>query len=251
MPSLTRRSLLVTAAASTGVVVAGCSSDASANLDAVRSNGSPNLDQDPTAERFLAQRIIPVLRDPSPDEARDTALAWIGGGCTTIELTTSTPGVFDVARELTAQGIYVGIGTMRNAEHVERAADAGAKFVLSFATFPELVSTAISRGITPIPGTMTPTEVYDSLSAPIIKVFPAATVGIGYIEALQIVYPGLRMQVTGGIGATPEDSANWLNAGATAVGVAGDVCGRVSIDGVAAVSDRISSYLANVAAQTS
>ncbi len=248
MPMLSRRSLLVTAAASSAAVVAACSTGSSANSTSPARSGAPNVDSDPTVDRFTDQRIVPVLRDPSPEKALETARAWISAGCSTIELTTSTPDVFDAARELSDEGIYVGIGTMRNAAQVEASADAGARFVLSFATFPELIDTARERGITPIPGTMTPTEVFASLAAPIIKVFPAATVGIGYLEALQIVYPGIRTQVTGGIGATPEDSLAWLDAGATAIGVSGDVCGDPSAEGVEAVSQRISSYLAAVRA---
>lgn len=184
-----------------------------------------------------------MLRDPSPQEALATAEAWIAAGCSVIELTTSTPDVFSVVRTLADRGIYVGVGTMRSAEQVSEAAAAGAKFVLSFATFPGLIAQAQAEGITPIPGTMTPTEVFASLQAPLIKVFPAATVGIGYLEALQVVYPGIRTQVTGGIGDTPEDSVAWLKAGATAVGVAGDVCGRVADVGAEAVTQNARVYL--------
>lgn len=248
-----RRGFLAAAAVVPALGLAGCASDTSASNEGV-SRGTPplpNVESDPTADAFAAQRIVPVLRDPSPDQAMATAQAWIAAGCSVIELTTSTPDVFPVVRQLADQGIYVGVGTIRSSEQVKQAAKSGAKFVLSFATFPELLEQAISSGITPIPGTMTPTEVFTSLEAPLIKVFPAATVGIDYLQALQIVYPGIRTQVTGGIGETPENSVEWLKAGATAVGVSGDVCGLVSELGAEAVTQKIRAYLDRVQLGTS
>ena len=245
--TIERRSLLAASLVVPAVALAACAPGA--NAGAVTSTtGSPNLAPDATADQFAAQRIVPVLRNPTAEGALATARAWVAAGCSCIEFTTSTPDVFSIAQTLASEGVYVGIGTMRSADHVNSAADAGARYVLSFATFPALIDTAIDRGLTPIPGTMTPTEVFTSLRAPIIKIFPAATVGIGYLEALQIVYPGLRTQVTGGVGATPADSRAWLDAGATAVGVPGDVCGTSENDGAAGVTESARRYLAAIRA---
>lgn len=243
--TINRRSLLAASLAVPAAALAACSSastatgaatEADASTQAEGSAGLPNLEPDPTADIFAAQRIVPVLRNPTADGALATARAWLAAGATCIELTTTTPDVFEAAEALVADGAYVGIGTMRSSDHVRSAAQAGARYVLSFATFPGLIDTAFELGITPVPGTMTPTEVYASLRAPLIKVFPAATVGIDYLQALQIVYPGLRTQVTGGIGATPDDARAWLAAGATAVGIPGDACGTAESDGAEAVT---------------
>jgi 2-dehydro-3-deoxyphosphogluconate aldolase/(4S)-4-hydroxy-2-oxoglutarate aldolase len=238
-----RRSLLAASLVVPAAALAACTPGDS-DRSTTHTNGLPNLLPDATADQFAAQQIVPVLRNSTAGGALATAQAWIAAGCTCIELTTSTPDVFTVAERLSAEGAFVGIGTMRSADDVNSAADAGARYVLSFATFPALIDTALDRGLTPIPGTMTPTEVFASLRAPIIKIFPAATVGIGYLKALQVVYPGVRTQVTGGIGATPVDARAWLDAGATAVGVPGDVCGTAETDGADAVAESVRRYLA-------
>ena len=240
---LERRSFLAASLVVPAAALAACTPGSSDDA-AVPATGSANLSPNETADRFAAQQVVAVLRNPTPEGALATARAWVAAGCTCIELTTTTPDVFSVAETLTAEGAYVGIGTMHSADEVNSAADAGARYVLSFATFPALIETAVARGVTPIPGTMTPTEVFNSLAAPIIKVFPAATVGIGYLEAIRIFYPGLRTQVTGGVGMKPEDSRAWLDAGATAVGVPGDVCGTAEVDGADAVTESVRRYLA-------
>ena len=245
------RRTLFSAGALGAVALAGCATTSVAATSAASSatevtDGLPNTSANAIADAFAAQRVVPVLRDATADSALRTARAWISAGCTVIELTTSTPDVFSAARTLVNEGITVGIGTMRNREHVAMAADAGASFVLSFATFPALLEEAVARGITPIPGTATPTEVYESLAAPIIKVFPAATLGIPYLEALRTVYPGIRTSVTGGITDDPVDAIAWLAAGAIAVGPAGSLLGTVDDLGQSALEAKIRAYLTAV-----
>jgi 2-dehydro-3-deoxyphosphogluconate aldolase/(4S)-4-hydroxy-2-oxoglutarate aldolase len=251
MASPIGRRTLFAAGALGAVALAGCATTSVAATSAAASgdgttDGLPNLAPDATADAFARQRVVPVLRDETASAALRTARAWIAAGCSVIELTTSTPDVFSAARTLVKEGITVGIGTMRNREHVAMAADAGASFVLSFATFPALIEEATARGITPIPGTATPTEVYASLAAPIIKVFPAATLGIPYLEALRTVYPGIRTTVTGGITDDPADAIAWLTAGATAVGPAGSLLGTAEDLGDATLQRRIGDYLSTV-----
>lgn len=245
MTQVNRRLFLAAATALPIAGIAACSTSDEAGKGAPP-QGQANTSPDPTADAFAAQRVVPVLRDASPELALATARAWISGGCSVIELTTSTPDVFSAVATLADEGIYVGVGTMHSASQVDEAADAGAKFVLSFATYPELITQAFSRGITPIPGTMTPTEVYNSLAAPVIKIFPASIVGIDFVTYMKLFFPGIRTQVTGGVGSTPDETAEWLRAGATAVGVSGDVCGRVAELGEATVRDNVREYLARV-----
>ena len=236
-----------------GAALSGCAtaSDAAASASASHGTGSPstgypNTSTSPTIDTLTAQRIIPVLRDPTPDSAMRTAQAWIAAGCRAVELTTTTPDVFHVAMMLARDGITVGVGTLHNVDQVQQAADAGAAFALSFATWPGLISTATARGMLPIPGTMTPSEVYASLAAPIIKVFPASLLGRDYVRTLALLLPGIRTQVTGGIGSDPADARAWLDAGATIVGVDGDMFGPIDDVSAQLMTTRARDYLAAV-----
>ena len=60
------------------------------------------------------------------------------------------------------------------------------------------------------------------------KLFPAGTVGPGYLKALRGPFPGVRIVPTGGIGVT--DVRRWLEAGAVAVGVGGELCPTTLIE---------------------
>ena len=248
-----RRGLLVAMAAVGGAGLAACApssgsgaaSEASDSSVAGRTtDGLPDLAPNSVVDAFARQRAVPVLRDSSAEAARRTAETWAEAGATTVELTTSVPDVFSLVPRLVSQGLTVGVGTMRTAEQVTRAAEAGATFVLSFATFPELISTAVERGITPIPGTMTPTEIFNSLAAPMIKVFPASVLGPDYQADLSVLFPGIRTVATGGITSDPADSRAWLAAGATAVGPAGDLFGDPNEEPAPRVRRRIEAYLA-------
>jgi 2-dehydro-3-deoxyphosphogluconate aldolase/(4S)-4-hydroxy-2-oxoglutarate aldolase len=209
-------------------------------------DGLPNTAPNPTVDILAAQRVVPVLRDPTPDAAMRTAHAWIAAGCRAIELTTTTPDVFHVAMMLAREGITVGVGTLHSGEQVNQAADAGAAFALSFATTPELITMAAQRGMVAIPGTMTPTEVVASLAAPVIKIFPAKLLGVDYLRTLLLLLPGLRTQIAGADTADPTGAREWLDAGATFVGVDGNMFGSIADVGAQQATMRASDYLAAV-----
>src|SRR3954469_4638297 len=78
------------------------------------------------------QIVVPVLRCPDPDDAVETAQAAARAGLNVVELTMSTPNVFKAVSELQNDGLTVGVGTIQDAKDVDRAAQAGAEFVVSF-----------------------------------------------------------------------------------------------------------------------
>ena len=241
-----------------GLLLAGCASPASsASLESSTSStpdgstvdGLPNTAPNPIVDILAAQRFVPVLRDPTPDSAMRTAQAWIAAGCKAIELTTTTPDVFHVAMMLARDGVKVGVGTLHNVEQVHQAADAGASFALSFATWPGLITAASERGMVAIPGTMTPTEVVASLAAPVIKIFPGKLLGIDYLRSLLILLPGLRTQIAGADTADPMAVRAWLDAGATFIGIDGNMFGPVNDIGQTQITSLARDYLTAISGE--
>jgi 2-dehydro-3-deoxyphosphogluconate aldolase/(4S)-4-hydroxy-2-oxoglutarate aldolase len=219
-----RRGLL--AAGLGGVVAAGMIGATAADAaTGSRMDGLPNTAHFRVLDRMARQRVVPVIRDVSWRAALSSARRWVAGGATIVELTTSTADVHRATRALVADGVTVGVGTMRTRDDVRRAATAGASVVFAPGTFPAMIEEALAQGIVPVPGTMTPTEVYQSLAAPMVKIYPADVVGIPYLKALLAVYPGLRTYPNGGLMADPAIARAWLDAGATAIGVAGSSFG--------------------------
>jgi 2-dehydro-3-deoxyphosphogluconate aldolase / (4S)-4-hydroxy-2-oxoglutarate aldolase len=81
----------------------------------------------------------------------------------------------------------------------------------------------LATGQTVIAGCLTPTEILTAThaGAHAIKIFPANTVTPDYLAALHGPFPQLQLIPTGGI--TPDDAPVWLDAGAVAVGIGGQL----------------------------
>jgi 2-dehydro-3-deoxyphosphogluconate aldolase / (4S)-4-hydroxy-2-oxoglutarate aldolase len=199
-------------------------------------------------ERIAGQRVVPVLRSADVADAVATARACARAGMDVIELTHSTPDVETAVGELTRDGLTVGVGTVTSALQVEPAVAAGAAFVVSFTAPEGMAQAARALGIPAIPGALTPTEVAACLAqgAPAVKVFPARGLAPAYLRDLRAVMPQLRAIVTGGLRARAEDVVPWLEAGALAVGLGGDI-GTAGVDGAGEVERRARAALAAAA----
>ena len=114
----------------------------------------------------------------------------------------------------------VGVGTVRTTEHLKAAAEAGAAFAVSQVFLPELVAAAQEYQIPYVPGTLTPTEVLCAWNTgvPAVKVSPIGPLGgVTYLNELRGPMPDVSIMPTGGV--TLEAAAEYLDAGAVAVGV--------------------------------
>lgn len=183
-------------------------------------------------DRARATGVLAVLRAPSPELALEASEAIIRGGVTGIEVTFSTPDAPAVIRELIARhgdAAYIGAGTVTTVEQATAAADAGAEFLVSPGTLPELTRAMLDTGRVVMTGAMTPTEVMGALElgVDIVKIFPASLGGPSYLGALRGPFPSAPLMPTGGV--TPDNLVDWFRAGAVAVGAGGDLANGASI----------------------
>jgi 2-dehydro-3-deoxyphosphogluconate aldolase/(4S)-4-hydroxy-2-oxoglutarate aldolase len=83
------------------------------------------------------------------------------------------------------------------------------------------VSLCVEREIPVYPGGLTPTELLAgwNAGATAVKLFPASTVGPGYIGQLRGPFPDIAVIPSGGIGIA--DVPGWIEAGALAVSLGG------------------------------
>jgi 2-dehydro-3-deoxyphosphogluconate aldolase/(4S)-4-hydroxy-2-oxoglutarate aldolase len=90
---------------------------------------------------------------------------------------------------------------------------------------PGMVAAARRHGVLAVPGAFTPTEVLaaSEQGAELIKIFPAETGGPAHIRAILAPLPTLRLLPTGGV--RPDNVAEWLAAGAAAVGIGSALVG--------------------------
>ncbi len=148
--------------------------------------------------------------------------ALLAGGLKAMEVTMTTPGALDAlrqAREKLADRAVIGVGTVVDANTCRAALDAGAEFIVTPICRTDLVAIAHAADRPIMLGAYTPTEAQTAheAGADFIKIFPADTLGPGYIKALRAPLPHLRIVPTGGVDV--HNVADFLKAGCTALGV--------------------------------
>ena len=153
---------------------------------------------------FRGAAVIPVLTIEREDDALPLARALAEGGLQIIEVALRTPAataaIAAIARELPE--IVVGAGTLQRAADVAAAVHAGARFLVSPGTIPELAAAALASELPYLPGVATPSEVMAAraLGLCLMKLFPAEALGgTGFLRALAPVFPGVAFCPTGGI----------------------------------------------------
>lgn len=179
-----------------------------------------------TLERLRAAQAFAVVRARDGDEAVAIAEALHAGGLEGIELTFTTPGLVEALAEVRKRvggRLLLGAGTITTAAQVEAAVAAGADFVVTPHLDPPLLDAMLASGKLALPGVLTPSEVAAALRAGAlaVKLFPASTVGIGHMKALFGPFPALEVVPTGGIAVAT--ARGWLDAGAAAVGLGGEL----------------------------
>jgi 2-dehydro-3-deoxyphosphogluconate aldolase/(4S)-4-hydroxy-2-oxoglutarate aldolase len=177
-----------------------------------------------TLDRLHAAKVIAVVRAASAADAVAVAETLADAGVGAIELTYTTPGATDAIREANERlggRVLIGAGTVTSEQQLREAAEAGARFVVSPHLDARLLETMLATGLLALPGVLTPSEAAAALAqgAQAVKIFPAVSVGPAFLRALHGPFPELKAIPTGGIGAG--DAAEWLAAGAWAIGVGG------------------------------
>jgi 2-dehydro-3-deoxyphosphogluconate aldolase/(4S)-4-hydroxy-2-oxoglutarate aldolase len=178
--------------------------------------------------------IMPVLRARTAKEGHALVAALVAGGITVTEVTMTVPGAVQLLRDLKkefGEKLLLGSGTVTDAEQAAATIDAGAEFVVSPSLHPEVVAMTKELGKVSIPGALTPTEVITAwrAGADYVKIFPCSAVGgASYLKALLAPFPELRLIPTGGV--TLATAADFLKAGARALGVGTDLVNPRAIE---------------------
>ena len=171
-----------------------------------------------------ATRVVAVLRAAHASEYAPIIEALQLGGVLSIELTLSTPGVWDELprlQEIFGDALEIGVGTVTAAAEAKTALDLGAAYIVTPITDPDVISACVRRGVAVYPGGLTPTELHAgwTLGATAVKVFPASTVGAGYVSQLRGPFPDIQVIPSGGVDI--DDVPDWITAGALAVSLGG------------------------------
>ena len=173
-------------------------------------------------KRLYESGIVSILRGGfSPEEMVAAAAALLAGGITVVEVTMNSEYVVDgiaALRDQLGDKVLIGAGTVRTAQDVERAVDAGAAFLVAPCLDLPSVETARRHDILLLPGIFTASEAQAAFVAgcETVKLFPADALGPSYLKALRAPLDHIDFLPTGGI--TPGTLPDFHAAGAVAFG---------------------------------
>ncbi|HZK91587.1 MAG TPA: bifunctional 4-hydroxy-2-oxoglutarate aldolase/2-dehydro-3-deoxy-phosphogluconate aldolase [Stellaceae bacterium] len=153
---------------------------------------------------FRGASVIPVLSIERERDAVPLARALCEGGLCVVEVTFRTEAAAASIAAIAAglPQVTVGAGTLLRAADVAAAVRAGARFLVSPGTTPELAAAALATELPYLPGVATPSEIMAAraLGICVMNLFPAEALGgIALLRALAPVFPGIAFCPTEGI----------------------------------------------------
>lgn len=151
--------------------------------------------------------IVPVIKLDNAANAVPLAKALYSGGIAVAEITFRTAAAEESIARIAVEvpEVLVGAGTVLNSDQVDRAAKAGAKFIVSPGFSKEVVKHALDLGLAVYPGCLTPSEIMAAIDFRLdtVKFFPAGNYGgLSTIKALSAAFGAIKFMPTGGINAS-------------------------------------------------
>ena len=155
-------------------------------------------------EQLGAYGVVPVVVLNDVKDALPLAKALVEGGLACAEVTFRTEAAEESIRIMSEAypDMLVGAGTVLTTEQVDRALNAGARFIVSPGFDPEIVDYCLEKKVPVYPGTVTPSEVAQAVKRglTICKFFPAEQFGgLSTIKALAAPYTMVKFMPTGGV----------------------------------------------------
>ncbi|MFZ1289966.1 MAG: bifunctional 4-hydroxy-2-oxoglutarate aldolase/2-dehydro-3-deoxy-phosphogluconate aldolase [Melioribacteraceae bacterium] len=191
------------------------------------------MNREEIRNRILERKVVAVVRMKNSDQLLKVINAIMNGGVTGIELTMTIPNAIQaiqIANKEFGNDILLGVGSVTNSQIAIDAINAGAKFVVSPIYKHEVVQTVIDKNLVVIPGAFSPTEIQTAYEqgADFVKIFPADNLGMSFIKSIKAPLPHLKVIPTGGV--TLENAIDWINHGASAVGIGSALVDNKAID---------------------
>ena len=178
------------------------------------------------------------------------AEACARGGAAAIEITFTVPGaatvIEDLAKEYASGQILVGAGTVLDPETARIAILAGAQYIVSPSVSVETARLCNRYQIPYMPGAGTIREIVDAMEcgADIVKVFPGETLGPAFVKAVKGPLPQASLMPTGGV--SVDNVAEWIKAGAVAVGVGGGLTAGADKGNLQLVTDTAKQFVEKI-----
>lgn len=184
-------------------------------------------------QQLCREGVVAVLRGDSPEEVVEMAEQAIAGGIKIIEVTMTVPFALRAIETLTkryssttqdlSNYAVIGVGTVLDPETARMAILSGAEFVVGPCLNPATVVLCNRYRVPVLPGVMTIHEIQTALElgVDIVKLFPGNLSSPAMIKAIKGPLPQANVMPTGGVSLS--NLAEWIKAGAVAVGIGSDL----------------------------
>ena len=183
----------------------------------------------------LDTRIVAIIRGFAPDTCLRLAEAYAAGGIRLVEVTFNqkapetwkdTAAAIRAIRERFGGHVRAGAGTVLTEEQLSMCIDAGGEYMITPNVKPELIRSCVRQGLVAMPGALTPSEAVDAweAGAAFVKIFPAGSLGAGYVKALRAPLAHIPMLAVGGI--TADNVADFMRVGCVGAGVGGNLTNK-------------------------
>ena len=173
------------------------------------------------------QGILPLYFCKDTQVSIDLLKALYSAGIRAVEYTNRGEAALTNFKAMRAvcdselEGMYLGIGTIKNGEMAKTFIDAGCDYIICPGLVESVAKVADANNMLWVPGCMTPTEVIaaETLGAKMIKLFPGNIIGMAFMQAIKELFPNLLFMPTGGVDTTKENIEGWFKSGVCAVGM--------------------------------
>ena len=187
---------------------------------------------------IIEQGILPLFFYKDAEVSIEVLKALYSAGIRSVEYTNRGEAALKNFKEMRKvcdaelKGMYLGVGTIKNADAAKAFIDAGADYIISPGLVEDAVEVAEENNMLWVPGCMTPTEIIraEKLGAKLVKLFPGNILGTTFLSAVKELFPNLLFMPTGGVEAEKENLEGWFKAGVCAVGMGSKLITKASLE---------------------
>ncbi len=187
---------------------------------------------------ILHIRLLPLYFYPDTEVSIAILKTLYSAGIRAVEYTNRGVAALDnfkamlQVRNAEMPDMLLGIGTIKTGVAAQSYIDAGADFLISPATIPEVALVAKANDMLWIPGSMTVTEIVvaEQLGCKIVKLFPGNMLGPGFVSAIKDLFPDMLFMPTGGVEVDEKNIKEWFKSGVCAVGLGSKLISKTAME---------------------
>lgn len=198
--------------------------------------------------RFRKKPVLGILRGIPQASLKPLLDAIVASGLETIEFAMNTKGaagLIEKAVRLYGKKLMIGAGTVLSMADLKAALKAGATFIVSPVVVKPVIQYCKKHKTPVFPGALAPQDIYEAwqAGATMVKVFPARCFGPDYFKELKGPFPQIELLACSGV--TPENTKDYFENGASAIGIGGSVFRKdwIAAGKFSLIRQRIQEYL--------